>query len=103
MIWSTHRGVVPAVCFGRINARNHRTLLICQRAVATLSSLQMIGDIGARGYAAVIDHRWTQINADMIDRESESVSIRVYLWSPLLLANVALEIDVWYHLGVELI
>ncbi len=50
-----------------------------------------------------MDHRWTQINADVIDRESESVSICVYLWFPLLLANVALEIDVWYHLGVELI
>jgi hypothetical protein len=63
----------------------------------------MICDVGARGCAAGIDHRWTQINADVIDRESESVSICVYLWFPLLLANVALEIDVWYHLGVELI
>ena len=62
----------------------------------------MIGDIGARRCAAEIAHRWTQINADVIDRESESVSICVYLWAPLLLANMALAIDVWYPLGVDL-
>ena len=45
----------------------------------------------------------TQIDADVIDRDRESVSICVYLWAPLLLANVALAIDVWYHLGADLI
>ena len=41
----------------------------------------------ARGCAARVAHRCTRIDADAIDRESESASICVYLWAHFLLAK----------------